>query len=109
MLGPNYYRYLKAPTPEQIDQVVNETAINTAQFERYFGIYKKCISHARSGRTLPIKYWHIIFENLPGGDPKLANPIQRRKPIFTPKKRKRLILNPDHKIKAILKMQEGGK
>lgn len=63
---PNRYKFLKAPTIEQIEAVVKKAGVTETQFERYYGLYARAICYARSGyREMPVKYWHLFLEEPP--------------------------------------------
>ena len=83
MVSENNYKYLKAPTIEQIEAVVKKTGVSEAQFERFHSIYDGAITHVRIGfRELPSSYWHIFL------DPSTStNKQTNRKPVKTPKQR----------------------
>jgi hypothetical protein len=60
---PNKYKYLKAPTIEQIEAVVAKAGVSDAQFERHYGLYDGCLSHVYMGlKPMPAKYWHLFFD-----------------------------------------------
>jgi hypothetical protein len=64
-LHPNLLKYIKAPTIEMIDKVIDAYGVDGKQFERFFGLYADCIKHIRRGlRQLPVHHWHIIYECL---------------------------------------------
>jgi|SRR5688572_7726058 len=63
MVHENNYKYLKAPTIEQIEAVVKAANVSESQFERYHGIYEQCIKQVRMGlREMPSKYWHLFLD-----------------------------------------------
>jgi hypothetical protein len=65
MLHPNQLKYIKAPTIDMIDKVIDAYGVDGKQFERFFGLYTDCIKHIRRGlRQLPTHHWHIIYECL---------------------------------------------
>lgn len=62
----NKFKYLRAPTIEQIDAAVKSAGVTDAQFERFHKIYPTCIYQVRCGfREMPAKHWHIFFETEP--------------------------------------------
>lgn len=62
---PNLHKYLKPPSYEQVMKVVNAHGVPVQQFERFYGIYITCIKQLRRNhREIPVRYWHIIYENL---------------------------------------------
>lgn len=64
-LHPNHLKYIKAPTIQMIDKVMDAYGVEEKQFERFFGIYKYCIKHVRNNfRPFPVQHWHIIYECL---------------------------------------------
>lgn len=64
-LHPNHLKYIKAPTMEMIQKVMDAYGVDEAQFERFFGIYRWCVKNIKRGaRTLPVQHWHIIYECL---------------------------------------------
>src|SRR5688572_24220235 len=63
MVHENNYKYLKAPTIEQIEAVVKAANVSESQFERFHGIYFGAIREVRMGkREMPAKYWHLFLE-----------------------------------------------
>lgn len=63
MIHPNTFKYLKAPTVEQIEAAVKAAGVSQAQFERYYHLHKDAIRFCLKGlRTMPSKYWHIFYE-----------------------------------------------
>lgn len=63
---PNAKRWLKAPTIEEIDAVVEASGASEPRFESFHGIYIGCIAHVRLGvRDMPLKHWHIFLDKTP--------------------------------------------
>lgn len=88
MEHPNHYKYLRPPTPEELDKVIKALGLSGRQFERYFGLYRKCVCHTMTGwRPMPAKYWHLVFENMPDENGKLPENLVRD--TFTPHPRKK--------------------
>lgn len=86
MVHENNFKYLSAPTIEQIESVVKAVGVSEAQFERYYNLYDGAITHVRIGfRQLPAHYWHIFFE-----PQKLTNKKANPKPAETPIQRTKL-------------------
>lgn len=78
-IHPNFYKWLKAPTIEQIDAVIKKAGVTQSQFERYYGIYPRAIAHVRCGASdLPAKYWHLFFEE---PKKKVSDPVRYTKKI----------------------------
>lgn len=64
-LHPNQLKYIKAPTIEMIDKVIEAHGVPEKQFERFYGIYWSCIKLVRQNkRPLPVQHWHVIYECL---------------------------------------------
>lgn len=107
----NQKKYLKAPTVEEIDAVLKHLGVTAAHFERFFNIYPNCIAqlhmkeranvvreYGTYTRRLPLKYWHLIFENLPSKHSQHLRPVTKQK-IKRAKKKK---IKMDDKILALL-------
>lgn len=81
MITENNYKYPKAPTIEQIDDAIKKAGITESQFERYHGMYRGMISHARTGfRELPSRFWHLIFDSPKTYANKSSNKVHQNKP-----------------------------
>lgn len=64
----NNFKFLKAPTPEQIEATLKASGVSASQFERFHGLYDRCLAHCRYGhRKMPARYWHLFMsvENAP--------------------------------------------
>lgn len=115
----NQKRYLRAPTIEEIDLVLEHLGVSQTHFERFFNIYPNCIAQLHMGdrsnviksngeehkRKLPLKFWHIIFENLPHKEKKevlrtISKPKASKPKIKRATKRKKVVM--DEKILALL-------
>lgn len=90
MPHPNKFKYLKAPTIEQIEAVVKKAGVTDAQFERYNHIHEGAIKKIRQGKKqMPTKHWHLFFETYPShGVFSVAKPTSQ-----TPKPRTKLKTN----------------
>lgn len=61
----NQLKYIKAPTIEMIDKVIEAHGVNEKQFGRFYGFYETCIQQIRKRkRQLPVHHWHVIYESL---------------------------------------------
>lgn len=75
---PNHLKYIKAPTIEMIEKVMESYGVGEKQFERFFGIYAFCVKHIRQRkRSLPVQHWHIIYECLKLIDAGLPLPLYK--------------------------------
>lgn len=91
MIHPNSYKYLKAPTIEQIEAVVEKTGVSEAQFERVYGLYDGCICHVRIGfKPLPAKHWHLFLEPTLKPPNQMANRFTAKTTSRTPKTSRRV-------------------
>jgi uncharacterized protein (DUF2249 family) len=62
---PNQLKYLKAPSWEQIEKVVQAHGVVGQQFERFYGLSPNQLAKCKRGdKQLPTKHWHIIYECL---------------------------------------------
>lgn len=61
---PNLFKFRVPPTIEMIDEAIRQSGLkNDQQFEALYGLYNRCLKHARSGyRDIPIHYWHLFYE-----------------------------------------------
>lgn len=99
----NRSRYLKSPTPAEIQAALDNLGICGRHFERFFGLPINTISKFKIGADpFPVKYWHFVFENLPEktGEKQTSKPISEPKPKSKRAKKKRVVL--DEKIRALL-------
>lgn len=81
---PNYYKFLKAPTVEQIAAVIKKSGVTAKQFERFHHIPENVIPLVNGGhRNMPVKFWHLFLDD---PNPQSA-PVAKRPPI--PKEKKR--------------------
>lgn len=63
-IHPNHYKYLKAPTVEEMEAVIKASGVCDAQFERFHQMHTCSIKFHRMGyRTMPAKYWHLFLES----------------------------------------------
>lgn len=75
---PNSFKYLKAPSIEQIKIVVAAHGVNPKQFERFYGMTQKTLEKiGRGDRNLPVKHWHIIYECLKMIDEQKPMPVYK--------------------------------
>lgn len=100
----NKGKYLRAPTAEEIASVIEDLGIHANHFEWYFNIPRNTIPLVNMGlRNFPVKYWHLIFENLPKEKRQVLKQISKPKPP-KPKikraKKKRVVM--DEKILSLL-------
>ena len=62
----NKTKYAHAPSWEQIEELMAEMKIESIyHFEKFYGIPFNVIAQIKSGkRTLPCKFWHIVYERI---------------------------------------------
>lgn len=84
MIHPNKFKFLKAPTIEQIEEVVKKAGVSEAQFERFYNIFDGAIRQHRHGhRTIPARYWHLFLEDtnmVPNSVSKSVSTLKSSKP-----------------------------
>lgn len=61
----NRKKYLHAPTYKQIAAYMKKLKVSGAKFERFFGMSEATIRKIKQGkRELPVRFWHIIYEEV---------------------------------------------
>ncbi len=61
----NLKKFAKPPTAEQIDNFLKEIDIKQYRYERIVGMRRGTFHDAKIGyRSLPIKYWHLVYNKI---------------------------------------------